>query len=203
VKPRETPLPGFESVFSEIISKIPRKRKRGRPQKYASPKHRAELKSRTALILGMQFKKRVQEGGKLTVRQQQNHILAERAWNILTKSENAQQLLARFVESHTLLAELGRIERKDWLIRTAGYIAYHGLRGEIAREEIRRVRFGKRWATPSILFRKLWKALAQYRHLFPHMEDEEAKKDFDHAAASISEDLALKISISKRTTPAA
>ena len=145
MKPSETALPGFEGIFSEIISKIPhqRKRGRGRPRKYDNPTHRAYLKNRANQGLGAMIMKKSESGGKLTIRQQQNLIRAERAQNILKKSESGGFLIHYFFNRNTLLGELGRIENKDWLIRTAETVAFDGLRGEQARLFIRKIRFGK------------------------------------------------------------
>jgi hypothetical protein len=184
VKPKEKPLPGFEPLFSEIASKIRRKRKRGRgrPPKYSSPTHRAYLKERSAYLLGAFLDKRTSGDGNYTVRQQQNHVCAERAWKILQKSASAGFLIRYFSQRNSLLAELGRIESKDWLIRAAEEIAFNGLRGEQARALIRKIRFGgssprSRWRSHSILSGKIWKAVCQYRNLYPDITDEQILAD--------------------------
>lgn len=186
----------MESLFSEIISKIPRKRKRGRPRKYDNPTHRAYLKKRSAQVLGTLIMKKSERDGKLSVRQQHNHIHAERAQNILSKGENGAFLLHYFLHRSTLLAELGRIESKDWLIHAATLIASNQLKGEAARSEIRQVRFGKngsprsRWNNFSILRRKIWKSICQFRNLFPGITDEEIIADLKKVLDWLPESLA-------------
>lgn len=193
VKSSEKPLPGFEPLFSEIISKIQRKQKRGRGRrpKYNHPKARAALKKRSALVLGLHARK---HSGGLTIRQQHNHIRAERAWSILSKRENGRFLQHYFLHRSTILAELGRIESKDWLASTAGFIAVNGLRGEEARGEIRKIRFGdssprSRWRNASILSSKIWKAVCQYRNLFPDITDEKIMADLKDVITWIQLDL--------------
>jgi hypothetical protein len=208
VKPNEKALPGFEPLFSEIISKIPRRRKRGRPRKYDNPTHRRYLKNRSAMILGFLVQKKMQNGEKLSVRQQQNHIHAERAWNILSKDKTVLNsmvgaaIIQHFHNRHTLLAELGRIESKDWLIRTAELIASNGLKGEAARSEIRKIRFGKcslrSWRNYSILNAKIWKAVCQYRNLYPDITDEKIFSDLEQVIGWTRESLKLAASVRKR-----
>lgn len=176
MKPKEKPLPGFELLISEIISKIPRKRKRGRgrPPKYNHPQARALLKS-------LPF------ANERTDRQKQNYVLAEQAEKILRKNVNAGFLVHYFRSRSTLLAELGRIESKDWLIRVAEEITFNGLRGEQARALIRKIRFGDSstrspsWQRYSILSRKIWKAICQYRNLYPDITDEQILADLKKA----------------------
>lgn len=198
MKPTEKALPGFDGFISEIISKIPRKRKRGRPRKYDNLTHRTYLKNRSALMTGLILQKRAAGGEKLSVRQQQNLIRAERAWNILQKSENGASLLQYYLKRSTLLAELGRIESKDWLIRTAEAIAFNGLKGETARIEIRKVRYGNRFPNWMTLCRKIRKAMREYRRLFPYQTDEHFKMDFDAATKYASDELDWKISEGKK-----
>ena len=181
MKPSEKALPGFDNLFSEIISKIPHRRKRGRPQKYDNPTHRNYLKKRSAQVLGALIMKRsASSGGKLTVRHQQNLIRAERAQNILSKSENGGFLIHYFFNRNTLLGELGRIESKDWLIATAERIAGNELKGENARAEIRKCRFGDRLPHAVILLRKIRKAVFAYRNLYPYQSCENFKRDVEH-----------------------
>ena len=149
------------------------------------------------------MKRSESSGGKLTVRQQQNLIRAERAQNILLKSENGGFLIQYFFNRNTLLGELGRIESKDWLIATAGIIAGNGLKGEKARAEIRKCRFGDRWPDIGILGRKIRKAMWEYRRLYPYQTDEDFKKDFEFITKTESDELTLKISKNKSTPPAA
>lgn len=196
MKPDETALPGFDDLFSEIISKTRRKRKRGRPRKYDNPTHRAYLKNRMNFVLGAVIMKKSGKGANLTVRQQQNHIRAERACNILKKAESGAFLVHYFLYRNSLLAGLGRIESKDWLIRTAEYIALKGLKGEAARSQIRKIRFGKaaprsRWNNHSILFDKIWKAVCQYRNLFHDITDEEILADLETVIGWTKESLKL------------
>jgi hypothetical protein len=179
VKPDDFILPGFNELFSEIVSKIPRKRKRGRPRKYDNPTHRAYLKKRSNQILGALIMKKSANDGKLTVRQQQNLIRAERAQNILSKSENSGFLIHYFFNRNTLLGELGRIESKDWLIATAERIAGNELKGENARAEIRKCRFGDRLPHAIILLRKIRKAVFAYRNLYPYQSCENFKRDVE------------------------
>ena len=196
MKPSEKSLPGFESLFSEIISKIPKKRKRGRPQKYNHPRARGDLKSRGELIFGIYAHKQM---AGLTTRQQQNHIRAERAARILSKNEN-QKVAAvfqnYFLRRSTLLAELGLIKDPKLLLGAAAYIAYHGLKGDEARLEIRSIRFGKkgsprsRWKHFSILHQKIRKAVWQFRNLFPDIKDEEVMADLKKVMGWIPDDLA-------------
>jgi len=201
VKSSEKALPGFESLLSEIISIIPRKRKRGRPRKYDNLTHRTYLKKRSAQMLGLLVQKKVKGGEKLSVRQQHNLIRAERAQNILLKSENAGFLLQYFFFRNTLLGELGRIESKDWLIATAERIVHNGLKGEGARAEIRKCRFGDRYPNLTILGRKIRKAMWEYRRLFPYQTDEDFKRQFEIVTKIETDDLAWKISKSKSTSP--
>ena len=181
-------------MFSEIISKIPRKRKRGRPRKYDNPTHRTYLKNRSEQALGALIMKKSASGGKFTVRHEQNLIRAERGQNIIKKSENGGFLIRYFFNRNTLLAELGRIESKDWLIRAAEYIAGNGLKGETARAEIRKIRFGEaaprsRWRGYSILSDKIWKAVCQYRNLFPDITDEKILSDLEKVIGWTKESL--------------
>ena len=203
MKPKETALPGFEGIISEIISKTPRKLKRGRPRKYDNPTHRAYLKNHSALVLGLHINKQQKSGAHLTVRQQHNHIRAARAQNILKKSESGAFLHHYFLYRNTLLAELGRIENKDWLIRAAEFIAGNGLKGEAARDEIRKIRFGEaaprsRWRNHSILTTKIWKAVCHYRNLFPDITDEKILADLENVIKWISIDLKLAASARER-----
>ena len=203
MKPSETTLPGFDDLFSEIISKSPRKRKRGRPRKYDNPTHRTYLKNRALQGLGAMILKKQESGGKLTVRQQQNLILAERAQNILKKSESGGFLIHYFFNRNTLLGELGRIEKKDWLIRAAEVIAGNGLKGEAARAQIRKIRFGEaaprsRWRNHSILSDKIWKAVCQYRNLFPDITDEKILADLEKVIGWTRESLKLAASQRER-----
>lgn len=153
-------------------------------------------------MTGLLLQKRAAGGEKLTVRQQQNLIRAERAWNILQKSENGAVLLKFYLQRSTLLAELGRIESKDWLISTAEAVAFNGLKGETARIEIRKVRYGDRFPNWMTLCRKIRKAMREYRRLFPYQTDEHFKMDFASAAKFAGEESNWKIA-SNKTSPTA
>lgn len=196
-------LPGFDHLFSETISENPRKqepkRKRGRPPKYTSPSDRAALENRSAENLGKLFQKKIQRGQKLTARQQQNHILAERAQNIILNSKIGKLIPPdRWLQS-TVLAQLGRIKNEELLIKTATLIVCHGWRGEKARAEIRKIRFGDASPDIRILERKIRKAIREYRSLFPHQSDEDFKTDFQTITISEMRKLALEISESKKS----
>ncbi len=101
------------------------------------------------------------------------------------------------------MAEIGRIENKDWLVRAGETIARNGLRGEKARAEIRKIRYGDRFPKLTILGRKIRKAMWEYRRLFPYQTDEDFKKDFEIITKIESDELAWKISKNKSTPPPA
>jgi len=91
------------------------------------------------------------------------------------------------------LAELGRIESKAWLIHAAVEIALNELKGESARLVIRKIRFGncspRSWRNYSILNNKIWKAVCQYRNLYPDITDEKILSDLDQVIEGIKVDL--------------
>ena len=171
--PTPQTLPGLAGLFSEIVSENAKKRPRGRPRKYDSAKVTRFLKSR----LGEH---------KRTVRSQQNYANGRRAAEILLRYENGKLLLEYFLKRQTILAEIGRIPEETLLVRTATYIWWKHLKGEKARAEIRKARYGDRWPKTEILSSKVWKAVCEYRNLYPYMEAEKAKSDFDFVAEAIS-----------------
>ncbi len=150
-------MPGFAGLFSEIVSKKPRRR--GRPRKYTSPKHRA-------------FEKKVLGGAKRHPRSVQNYHNAQRAYEILKQLDAAELLIPYFENRRTILAAIGRIEERKYLISAACSIAYHRLRGAAAYAEIRKARYGDRWPDIIRLLNKIRKAVREYRNLYPHQSSE-------------------------------
>lgn len=166
MKPKPQALPGLGNLFSEIVSEKPRRK--GRPQKYASPRHRA-------------YEKKVLGGLKRTARSVQNYHNARRAFEAIRRLDNAAPILAYFDKRQAILAALGRIEEKKVIVQAACAIVYYQLRGAKAYAEIRKFRHGDRWPDFTILLGKIRKAAWQYRNLFPHQSDEKFKRDVEVA----------------------
>lgn len=159
----------MSDLFSEIVSEKPRRK--GRPQKYASPRHRA-------------YEKKVLGGQKRTPRSVQNYHNAKRAFDAIRRLDNAAPILAYFDKRQAILAALGRIKEKKIIVQAACSIVYYQLRGAKAYAEIRKFQHGDRWPDFTILLGKIRKAAWQYRNLFPHQSDEQFERDvkitFEH-----------------------
>jgi hypothetical protein len=187
MKRTQIPLEGFAELVREIISEKPRKR--GRPRKYASAKHRA-------------FEKRMLRGRTRTARSVQNYHNANRAMEILAKSDDGEEVRAYFRNKMTMLAGIGRIKEKPYLIAAARSIAYKRLRGAEAYAEIRKAKYGDRWPAITILTRKIGKAMYEYRHLFPWQSDEDFKSQFEIVMENALRFLDSKIAKSKSANSA-
>ena len=112
-------------------------------------------------------------------------------------------MIQYFFNRNTLLDELGRIESKRLVNYHRKRIAGKGLKGENARVEIRKCRFGDRYPKLTILGRKIRKAMWEYRRLFPYQTDEDFKKEFEIITKIESDELAWNISKNKSTSPPA
>lgn len=129
-----------------------------------------------------------------TVRGRQNLIYTQRAFDILLNynwpesvKSAALTVIAYFASKTTILAGLGRIENETDLVKLAVKISVHQLRGAAALAEIRKFRFGAREPRREILLDKIFKAVMQYRNLYPHMKGNEVKADFESVAAEFSD----------------
>jgi hypothetical protein len=115
----------------------------------------------------------------MTPRMVQNYHRAQRAFDILAKHEARETLLAYFRNRRAILAAIGRIEEKKYLIGAACSIARHGLRGAAAYAEIRKFRYGDRWPDTIRLLHKIRKAVFEYRNLYPYQPCDKFKRDVE------------------------
>ena len=161
MKPSPQDLPGPPNYFRKSF---PKSRAEREGREYANPKHRAFLKKFPGAL-------------ERTVRCQQNYICAERAWLTIVRSDNAEALTKYFNSRSTLLVAIGHIEERELRIQAAARIFYYQLRGERARAEIRKIRYGDWWPDITILSRKIWKAVCEYHNLYPYQTDEKIVAD--------------------------
>lgn len=115
----------------------------------------------------------------MTPRMVQNYHNAQRAFDILAKHEGAEQLLVYFRNRRAILAGIGRIPEKKYMIGAACSVVYHGLRGAAAHAEIRKFRYGDRWPDTNRLLRKIRKAVREYRNLYPYQSCDEFRRDVE------------------------